>query len=549
MTDSLVTPDEVLKASLHEYAKQGLKLSERLERLEKEHGLHVGLLELIQFNKKFHVPPPKTQRVKTIPGPSEVSEDEVWLLIQAKLEEEAGKSGPSAGVEIPSRTPLSVAEVHKMLVLDGYSIPRASIRKAMTQEKTTANHNASIPSSTCAASNRETDSNALNVEPANPTPSSTSSIQPTSRSLSHLLDLTGLNTQPSITARFDEIAQSLILRHHLNLTNGQTSEDYSILEVEFYLLKPGLHVDPFTHGAEEQRRAGRWYFHRAPKPGGGVSMTGWRDGTRKGLDLTFGGPVDASAAAVSSSADPVKETRGGILLRTLMRRSDSQVICGPSLLADEVISKSGAASIRDLVQEVWAGDTYAFGNTGNDSVNSINRQVTLSVRKNDTSAPRAKVPTLYSSPRIGLDLSNPTVTPTSDHPRVVYVSKSYRYFTQPALFGDKGRVHSFVGVYSHLLAGHARPPTGPEWDTASLSSCIASILSMRPELALKYVGHFHANEPGDLEALKQYVGKAGKGASGSPAAFLGMMGVLVEGQRVGAGNTKQPTLFFGRKTK
>ncbi|KAG9317913.1 hypothetical protein JVU11DRAFT_2144 [Chiua virens] len=56
-------------------------------------------------------------------------------------------------------------------------------------------------------------------------------------------------------------------------------------------------------------------------------------------------------------------------------------------------------------------------------------------------------PTVYHSPRIGLDLSHPDTTATITHPRVIFVGKLYRHFTHPELLSSKGRVQSFVGIY------------------------------------------------------------------------------------------------------
>jgi len=79
--------------------------------------------------------------------------------------------------------------------------------------------------------------------------------------LTEALDLTALNSLQEISGRFDELARSLMSGHVIHLhAPGSPPKDieYEILELEFYLHKPGCHVDPFTHRAAEQTRSGQW---------------------------------------------------------------------------------------------------------------------------------------------------------------------------------------------------------------------------------------------------------------------------------------------------
>ena len=72
------------------------------------------------------------------------------------------------------------------------------------------------------------------------------------------LDFTALNSLQEISARFDELAGSLMFNHLIHLHAPGKDVQYEILELEFYLHKPGCHVDPFTHRANEQRTGGQW---------------------------------------------------------------------------------------------------------------------------------------------------------------------------------------------------------------------------------------------------------------------------------------------------
>lgn len=76
--------------------------------------------------------------------------------------------------------------------------------------------------------------------------------------LAALLDLSSLESHADIELRFGQIARALIHDHILVITieDGSRTE-YDLLEVEFYLRKPG-HDDPFAHGAYEQQVSGKW---------------------------------------------------------------------------------------------------------------------------------------------------------------------------------------------------------------------------------------------------------------------------------------------------
>lgn len=79
--------------------------------------------------------------------------------------------------------------------------------------------------------------------------------------LTRALDLTALDSPQAISDRFDELARLLMLSHVVHLhTPGSPPKDveYEILELEFYLHKPGCHADPFTHRSAEQRKSGQW---------------------------------------------------------------------------------------------------------------------------------------------------------------------------------------------------------------------------------------------------------------------------------------------------
>ena len=79
--------------------------------------------------------------------------------------------------------------------------------------------------------------------------------------LTEALDFSALNSLQDVSDRFDKLARLLMFDHVIHLhAPGSPPKDieYEVLELEFYLHKPGWHVDPFTHRSTEQRRGGQW---------------------------------------------------------------------------------------------------------------------------------------------------------------------------------------------------------------------------------------------------------------------------------------------------
>lgn len=79
-----------------------------------------------------------------------------------------------------------------------------------------------------------------------------------SATLATLLDFSYLVQLSDIARRFDELASALLRDFSLVLQSGDVETEFSILELEFYLMKSQCHEDPFTHGSEEQKKSGCW---------------------------------------------------------------------------------------------------------------------------------------------------------------------------------------------------------------------------------------------------------------------------------------------------
>ncbi|KAH9965770.1 hypothetical protein BC827DRAFT_1153252 [Russula dissimulans] len=355
-------------------------------------------------------------------------------------------------------------------------------------------------------------------------------LPPLNTELLPLLDLSApsLSSNASIIERFDSISEHLF--RHCYLVCCFTKSDgtprrvlYELLEFEFYLIKVDCHSDPFTHDGQDQRLSGSWYFHRVPRYSAPANSgpPAYRGGSRKGLDLTIG----LLNSPDPSTTEPIP-VRGGILLRTLRRVSDSTVISGPSLLVDELLRSSGAADIPELVNEKWKGDISAFrapapGATATEDVTDSNQNalfIGVKEMTTTTTTTRAPPPQMYKSPRIGLDLSHPSTRLDPSDRRVRYVSKPYRYFILPHLLTANGRGQTFLGVHDHCV--NVLQIT----KIALLESKIASLTGVQPQTVHKYLNTYQeALASGELE---RFIGSRGKGASSSPHTFLQLMGAL-----------------------
>ena len=268
------------------------------------------------------------------------------------------------------------------------------------------------------------------------------------------------------------------------------------------------------------------YFHRVPRHGPGSSGSGppaYRGGSRKGLDLTIGilnssesdSPIiPTSSSHAPSAPSPIPTIRGGILLRSVRRLSDSTVISGPSLLVDELLRTSGASEIPELVNEKWLGDISASRVPSVENPES-NSAATLFIGVKEMTGTS---PQMYRSPRVGLDLSHPSTRLDPSDKRVRYVSKPYRYFILPRLLTVNGRGQTFLGVHDHCVKVLEISKK------SLLAGTIASLTSLQAQTIEKYLNAYQEGlASGELE---HFIGSRGKGVSASPTSFLQLLGAL-----------------------
>lgn len=186
------------------------------------------------------------------------------------------------------------------------------------------------------------------------------------------------------------LATLLLLRCDLRVGDAR----WRIMEVEGYAHAPG-HPDPFTHRDEAQNSLGRWYFHRTGE--------GFRGGSFKGVDLTFGG---GGAFA-------------GMLVRAVAL-SDGTLVEGPSLSVDAMLGATGHGSVASLARACDEG--------AHDAVALVARE-----------HPRGDA--VYAGPRVGLSLRAELSAE-----RVFFLPRHYRFVVDPRR-ARKGRAHIALGMH------------------------------------------------------------------------------------------------------
>lgn len=196
-----------------------------------------------------------------------------------------------------------------------------------------------------------------------------------------------------LRARFAELARGLLG----GATLWAGADRFEILEVELYY-RGHAHLDPYAHAHPEQAEPGRWYLHRQGR--------GFRGGSFKGLDLTFGG----------------RGARGGILVRAL--RAGAEVVDGPSLVVDRLLAATEAGSPRALHARLDGRCAFDPGSP-----------LRVSAERSGSCEPLATA-------RVGLGLARSAAFPEMP----AYVLRAYRFVAEPAAV-RKGRVHTVVALH------------------------------------------------------------------------------------------------------
>jgi len=184
------------------------------------------------------------------------------------------------------------------------------------------------------------------------------------------------------------------------------SVPHRIREVEFYFHAQG-HPDPFVHCHPLQRSSGEWYLHR--------SGSGYRAGTFKGIDLTFG----------SSGS------YGGMLLRSLETEA-GKIVNGSGLCVEHMLALTGRESVAHLDACIGARSAFEQG---------------CLVRLEPKSDPsRDRCDKVWSSARVGLTLKRLVAEPRMPE----FIMRRYRFLTSPAAI-KKGRLQLILAMLDEGL--------------------------------------------------------------------------------------------------
>ena len=197
------------------------------------------------------------------------------------------------------------------------------------------------------------------------------------------------------------------------------------------------------------------------------------------------------------------------------------VVSGPSLLVDCILKYSGAESIEELVSEHWNGDISAFPPSNDRASVSL-----IPVPPPDVTGER-EVSHVYCSPRIGLDLTNPSAAPSLSNQRVSFVQRRYRFFRLPTLLRTKGQAENFLGALYHCLKVPGWSITELDRDRATLfkkHSVIAHIEKVTGKTgAARWLKAFEA---GTQAKVDRFCGAAGKTGKAGAEHTLSMYGAI-----------------------
>ncbi len=209
-------------------------------------------------------------------------------------------------------------------------------------------------------------------------------------------------------AHFARVAAQLLGGTVLDIAG----EPHRVREVEFYLYSD-RHPDPYVHRAPLQLTSARWYFHREGR--------GYRGGSFKGVDLTFGPPAVYGGALVRSLSCP-----------------DGTVINGSSLCVDYLLARSGARSVAALDAALGEHTAFAPG--------------PIHLR----AEPRTVAPAIWATARVGLSFQRLDRFPEM----LDYFHRRYRFLDAPREI-KKGKPQVVVAMHeAGLTAAEISAHTG-----------------------------------------------------------------------------------------
>lgn len=121
---------------------------------------------------------------------------------------------------------------------------------------------------------------------------------------------------------FNEIAEKILNQSCLMINDSPCR----ICEIEFYYYSND-HCDSYTHAHLDQLHWSKWYFHR-------FNNGTYKNGHYKGVDISIGDG---------------KDSRGGILIRSIYDPIDNIFIEGPCKVVNHILEKYLVNSISEFV--------------------------------------------------------------------------------------------------------------------------------------------------------------------------------------------------------
>jgi len=201
------------------------------------------------------------------------------------------------------------------------------------------------------------------------------------------------------------------------------NQPHRLAEIEFYC-NGHKHKDEFAHGSDLQKTRGKWYFHMVGQS--------YKAGSFKGLDLTFGDD----------------NLIGGILLRSI-QPIGGDLVEGPSLLVDHVLSTTSFSKIEDLVKSF---DLSA------EHLDQSSKTHPMFVGVTEVDLPFLPKKDVVKSARVGLTLKR------FKEGKEAYLGRGYRYMINPDTI-KKGKHYTIVGLHKQgkspeEIAKIAKSPKG-----------------------------------------------------------------------------------------
>jgi len=293
------------------------------------------------------------------------------------------------------------------------------------------------------------------------------------------------NILDSYESTFSDIANNL-LNKAVMVVNGVR---HRLVEIEFYYKNGGNHDDPFTHGDAVQLTSGKWYFHRMGN--------GYKGGSYKGLDITFGGQGPDEAPA-----------HGGILIRAIEPLEGggtaNSLVEGPCKVVDLILQLNASETIADFVAThfedasappahqtkesrlylapVDGASSPTEAKPEDDGPGKEKEDAVAEEKEGEKTVSVMPELVVYKSARVGLSLKR------EREGLATFVGKHYRYTSRPAWM-KKGKPNMIIGLHEQGMD----------------ATEIAKVMKTAAKTVTGYIDHYKS---GKRKSPSAFMGKA-----------------------------------------